>query len=80
MRVIATADTFCKAILDVNTLPPNLITISKEILDDRFYKLIISNAAKVQMDIVKKRLQAILNPENPANCPPEFVMPAGMIE
>jgi len=71
MRVVATAETFCKAFLDKKELPENLITISKEMLDD-------SNAAKEQMDQVKARLQAILNPEHPEQCPPEFVMPLGM--
>lgn len=73
MRVIATADTFCKAMYDTATLTPDIININKEMLDD-------SNAAKEQMDMVKKRLQKILNPEHPEKCPPEFVMPDGMTD
>ena len=73
MRVIATAKSFCQALVDLEELPNDFITISKEMLDD-------SNAAKEQMDVVKKRLQAILNPEDPARPPPEFIMPEGMAD
>lgn len=73
MRVIATADTMCKALLAVTDLPADFLIIRKEMLDD-------SNAAKEQMDQVKLRLQAILNPDDPATPPVEFVMPQGMAD
>lgn len=73
LRVIATAETFCQALLDQPTIPSDLVKITKEMLDD-------SNAAKEQMDEVKRRLQAILDPEHPARCPPEFKMPLDMTE
>ncbi|KAI8911483.1 histidine phosphatase superfamily-domain-containing protein [Gorgonomyces haynaldii] len=73
MRVVATAESFCKAFLDKQELPQNLINVSKEMLDD-------SNAAKEQMDQVKARLQRILNPEHPEQCPPEFVMPPNTVD
>lgn len=70
MRVISTAESFCTGFLE--SLPADgFICISKEMLDD-------SNAAKDHMDEVKRRLQAILNPEHPATPPAEFVMPLGM--
>ncbi|TPX35766.1 hypothetical protein SmJEL517_g02006 [Synchytrium microbalum] len=56
-RVLSTASIFSKAFLALESesaIPADLITISKEMLDD-------SNAAKEQMDAVKLRLQAILN-------------------
>ncbi|TPX39866.1 hypothetical protein SeMB42_g06213 [Synchytrium endobioticum] len=53
-RVISTADIFARVFLDVASPHEDLITVSKEMLDD-------SNAAKEQMDNVKLRLQAILN-------------------
>ncbi|KAI8929348.1 histidine phosphatase superfamily-domain-containing protein [Entophlyctis helioformis] len=67
-RVTATADIFCKMFLDVQAIEDDFIKVDKEMLDD-------SNAAKEQMDSVKVRLQGILNPENPATVPPEFVLP-----
>ncbi|KAH9247946.1 hypothetical protein BASA81_014402 [Batrachochytrium salamandrivorans] len=67
-RVTATAEIFCKSFLGLDTMDDDFIKIDKEMLDD-------SNAAKEQMDHVKARLQRILNPENPEQVPPEFIMP-----
>ncbi|EGF81043.1 hypothetical protein BATDEDRAFT_35026 [Batrachochytrium dendrobatidis JAM81] len=67
-RVTATAEIFCKSFLEVDSIEDDFIKIDKEMLDD-------SNAAKEQMDKVKSRLQRILNPENPEQVPPEFIMP-----
>ena len=54
-RVLSTAHIFAEKFLEIDLSPAkDLITISKEMLDD-------SNAAKEQMDSVKSRLQAILN-------------------
>ncbi|KAI8849269.1 histidine phosphatase superfamily-domain-containing protein [Chytridium lagenaria] len=66
-RVMATADIFVKAYLDIPQLPDGLITVSKEMLDD-------SNAAKEQMEAVKTKLQAILNPNEPIKLP-EYYLP-----
>ncbi|KAJ3269615.1 hypothetical protein HDV01_001176 [Terramyces sp. JEL0728] len=68
-RVIDTAETFCKALLDKD-IPSDLIVINKEMLDD-------SNAAKEQTDFVKSKLQHILNPDMHAKPPSVFVMPEG---
>ncbi|KAJ3101757.1 hypothetical protein HDU96_009868 [Phlyctochytrium bullatum] len=66
-RVIATADIFVKALLEIAQIPDNLGTVSKEMLDD-------SNAAKEQMEAVKTKLQAILNPNEPIKLP-EYYLP-----
>jgi hypothetical protein len=85
-KVVATADAFCKSMLDTETLPEDIISISKEMLDDRYQDLTKQRCQGANVhfanyrDCVKKRLQAILNPEHPENCPPEFVMPAGMTD
>ncbi|KAJ3279977.1 hypothetical protein HK104_001024 [Borealophlyctis nickersoniae] len=71
-RVLATADIFCRAFLAVETLPDDFATVSKEMLDD-------SNAAKEPMDLVKGRLQDIINPSNPAQVPPGIKLPDGMV-
>ncbi|KAJ3309304.1 hypothetical protein HDV04_006246 [Boothiomyces sp. JEL0838] len=68
-RVIDTAETFCKALLDKD-IPSDLIVINKEMLDD-------SNAAKEQTDYVKSKLQHILNPDYHTIPPSVFVMPEG---
>ncbi|KAJ3402557.1 hypothetical protein HDV05_008386, partial [Chytridiales sp. JEL 0842] len=65
-RVIATADIFSKALLNIANIPDGLITVNKEMLDD-------SNAAKEQMENVKSRLQAILNPNEPIKLPEHYV-------
>ncbi|KAJ1339742.1 hypothetical protein BSLG_005648 [Batrachochytrium salamandrivorans] len=54
-------------------LRKDLLIINKSLLDHEM--LDDSNAAKEQMDKVKSRLQRILNPENPEQVPPEFIMP-----
>ncbi|KAJ3211681.1 hypothetical protein HDU67_004360, partial [Dinochytrium kinnereticum] len=65
-RVIATADIFVKAFLDIPQIPDTLMTVSKEMLDD-------SNAAKEQMEAVKTKLQAILNPNEPIKLPEYYI-------
>ncbi|KAJ3221136.1 hypothetical protein HK099_003732 [Clydaea vesicula] len=54
-RVTDTAEYFSKALLELEELPLNFLNISKEMLDD-------SNAAKEQVDLVKKKLQILLSP------------------
>ncbi|KAI9340876.1 histidine phosphatase superfamily-domain-containing protein [Obelidium mucronatum] len=65
-RVIATAEVCAKALLDTETLPSDLIRVNKEMLDD-------SNAAKEQIETIKSRLQAILNPHAPTKLPEHYV-------
>ncbi|KAJ3239711.1 hypothetical protein HDU78_002711 [Chytriomyces hyalinus] len=65
-RVIATAETTTKALLDQTTLPDDLIKINKEMLDD-------SNAAKEQIEGIKGRLQEILNPHHPTKLPDDYL-------
>ncbi|KAI9347932.1 histidine phosphatase superfamily-domain-containing protein [Zopfochytrium polystomum] len=65
-RVIATAEILTQALLDTHDLPGSLITVNKEMLDD-------SNAAKEQMENVKSRLQAILNPNEPVKLPEHYL-------
>ncbi|KAI8895233.1 histidine phosphatase superfamily-domain-containing protein [Globomyces pollinis-pini] len=72
-RVIETSLAFCKTFLQDNTFDQSRIVINKEMLDD-------SNAAKEQTDIVKAKLQMILNPEHHAKPPSEFVMPANWVD
>ncbi|KAJ3197002.1 hypothetical protein HK101_006661 [Irineochytrium annulatum] len=67
-RVIATAEVFVKALLDSPDVPDSLLTISKEMLDD-------SNSAKEQMEVVKSKLQAMLNPNEPTIKLPEHYVP-----
>lgn len=67
-----TAETLCSSLLQT-TIDPNFILVTKEMLDD-------SNAAKEQTDLVKQKLQFILNPEFKAPPPAEFVMPPGMTD
>ena len=52
--------------LDTQDIPENLVTINKEMLDD-------SNAAKEQMENVKSRLQAILNPFEPLKLSEQYL-------
>jgi inositol-hexakisphosphate/diphosphoinositol-pentakisphosphate 1-kinase len=65
-RVIATADVFAKALLDIQDIPESLVVVNKEMLDD-------SNLAKEQMDTVKSRLQAILNPHESIKIPDAYL-------
>ncbi|KAJ3289193.1 hypothetical protein HDU79_004252 [Rhizoclosmatium sp. JEL0117] len=65
-RVIATAEVCAKALLDTETLPEDLIKVNKEMLDD-------SNAAKEQIETIKARLQAVLNPHHPTKLPDHYV-------
>ena len=70
-RVIATADTFCKAFLNTHDIDPQFIKVAKEMLDD-------SNAAKDLMEQVKARLREILNPLIRADVPSDIVVPPEM--
>ena len=67
-RVLATANVFLEAFLDVDQVPEGFIQISKDMLDD-------SNAAKEQMDRVKVRLLEILNTRNTADLPARYHLP-----
>ncbi|KAJ3031864.1 UNVERIFIED_CONTAM: hypothetical protein HDU68_011623 [Siphonaria sp. JEL0065] len=67
-RVIATAEVCAKALLDTEELPGDLIRVNKEMLDD-------SNAAKEQIETIKTRLQAILNPHHPTKLPESYILP-----
>lgn len=53
-RVLATAEIFYKSLLNVTDLPENVLILSKDMLDD-------SNAAKEQMEFVKRKLQVLLS-------------------
>jgi hypothetical protein len=72
-RVTDTAEVFCKTLLKLDDLPQSLIQISKEKLDD-------SNEAKEQTDIVKAKLQAVLNPDVARTPPVEFIMPPDWVD
>ena len=70
-RVIATADTFCKAFLNTHDIAPDFIMVSKEMLDD-------SNSAKDSMRLVKDKLRDILNHETETKLPKEIIIPSEM--
>jgi hypothetical protein len=70
-RVIATADTFCKAFLDTHDIAPDFIMVSKEMLDD-------SNAAKDSLSLIKDKLRDFLNPETQITIPDNIIIPPGM--
>lgn len=78
-RVIATADTFCKAFLNTLDIAPDFILVSKEMLDD-------SNAAKDSLNYgkilflisVKDKLRDILNPETESIIPDNIKIPTEM--
>ncbi|KAJ3070146.1 hypothetical protein HK102_006746, partial [Quaeritorhiza haematococci] len=72
-RVTATSEMFAQAFLNMAAadIPPDFLIVNKEMLDD-------SNAAKEQMEIVKAKLQILLNFPPPQFSPTVATMPNGV--
>ncbi|KAI1197574.1 hypothetical protein F5X97DRAFT_301988 [Nemania serpens] len=70
-RVTTSAQIWAASFLDQKELPEDFITIRKDLLDD-------SNAAKDEMDKVKKKLKGLLRKDN--DRPLQFAWPEGMPE
>ncbi|KAI0387810.1 histidine phosphatase superfamily-domain-containing protein [Hypomontagnella monticulosa] len=70
-RVTTSAQIWAASFIDKNDLPEDFITIRKDLLDD-------SNAAKDEMDKVKKKLKGLLRKGNER--PSQFAWPEGMPE
>ncbi|KAK3939859.1 histidine phosphatase superfamily-domain-containing protein [Diplogelasinospora grovesii] len=70
-RVVTSSQIWAASFLNKKDLPEDFITIRKDLLDD-------SNAAKDEMDKVKKKLKGLLRKGNER--PPQFAWPENMAE
>ena len=70
-RVVTSAQIWAASFLNKKDVPEDFITIRKDLLDD-------SNAAKDEMDKVKKKLKGLLRKGNER--PPQFAWPSNMPE